>query len=422
MSPGQHARYTSAMMTNNVAITGMGLVLPGSPTPAALWDNFIHGTPMISAVDVPGFDKTVPAGRVAPLSADEFVSAIPEKYFNRYPLDIRFYLASCMRALADADLDLHSCTPERTGVFDGTSRGSFSYWTERLRRKDAEAPAFGVPEFMFGTPGQAASIAASLFGIEGPVNTLSTTCTSGSVAIGQAYREIASGRLDVALASGHEAPINPVILETYEGAGLISFGQQTSGAEHPLVPGFSGVVLGEGAVTLVLENAERARQRGATILGIIAGYEHGNMGQHPTHVDPTGDRASRLIRHLLENTGLPIDRVRAVFGHGNGREASDTSEKYYMEKIFGALDPMPPLYSLKPIFGHIIGASGAINVAAAALLASRRYQATAQPPANVELSMEKPAASISDIRAGECILAVAYGVGGHCTAMAVCGD
>ena len=111
-----------------------------------------------------------------------------------------------------------------------------------------------------------------------------------------------------------------------------------------------------------------------------------------------------------------------LFGHGNGREASDTSEKYYMEKVFGTRDPMPPLYSLKPIFGHIIGASGAINVAAAALLASREYRAEKQPPAIVELSMGKEAASIRDIQAGDCVLAVAYGVGGHCTAMAVCSE
>ena len=401
----------------------MGLVLPGSPTPAALWDNFTNGTPMISAINVPGFDRTVPAGRVDPLSAEEFTPAIPEKYFNRYPLDIQFYLASCMRALDHAALDLQGCTADRIGVFDGTSRGSFSYWTERLQGDAAaDIPAFGVPEFMFGTPGQAASIAASLFGIEGPVITISTTCTSGAVAIGQAYREVASGNLDIALASGHEAPINPVILKTYEGAGLISFGQAKPGAGQELVPGFDGVTLGEGAVTLVLEDPEHARLRGASILGLITGYEHGNMGQHPTHVDPTGNRASRLIQRLLEQTGTPLDRVRAVFGHGNGREASDTSEKYYMEKVFGTRDPMPPLYSLKPIFGHIIGASGAINVAAAALLASRQYQAVKQPPANVELSMGKPSASIKDIQPGECVLAVAYGVGGHCTAMAVCSD
>ena len=411
------------MTSNKVAITGLGLVLPGSSTPAALWDNFTNGTPMISAVNVPGFDRTVPAGRVDPLSAEEFMPAIPEKYFNRYPLDIRLYLASCVRALDHATLDLHSCTPDRIGVYDGTSRGSFSYWTERLQGDStADLPAFGVPEFMFGTPGQAASIAASLFSIEGPVNTISTTCTSGAVAIGQAYREISAGNLDIALASGHEAPINPVILKTYHGAGLINFEQPASDPGQQLVPGFSGVILGEGAVTLVLEDLEHARRRGATILGLIAGYEHGNMGQHPTHVDPTGDRASRLIQQLLEKTGIPIDRVRAVFGHGNGREASDTSEKYYMEKVFGARDPIPPLYTLKPIFGHIIGASGAINVAAAALLASRKYQAVKQLPANVELSMGKQAASIKDIRAGDCVLAVAYGVGGHCTAMAVCSD
>ena len=409
------------MTTQKVAITGMGLVLPGSPTPAALWDNFTNGSPMISAVNVPGFDKTVPAGRIGQLPAEEFTALIPEKYFNRYPLDIRFYLASCVRALDHAALDLHTCTAERIGVFDGTSRGSFSYWTERLQQqKTADLPVFGVPEFMFGTPGQAASIAASLFRIEGPVNTISTTCTSGAVAIGQAFREIASGNIDIALASGHEAPINPVILQTYEGAGLISFGQPTAAAGEQAVAGFSGVILGEGAVTLVLENLDHARQRGATILGLIAGYEHGNMGQHPTHVDPTGDRAARLIRRLLENTGISAGRIRAVFGHGNGREASDTSEKYYMEKVFGRRDPMPPLYSLKPIFGHVIGASGAINVATAVLLVSRKFKAARPPPPLVELSMRKETAPISDIKAGDCVLAVAYGVGGHCTAMLVC--
>src|SRR5206468_5384611 len=127
---------------------------------------------------------------------------------------------------------------------------------------------------------------------------------------------------------------------------------------------------GEGAITLVLEDRAHAEARGAHIIAAITGYHYANCGEHPTAVDTTGELPAELLANLLDSARADVQRVSFVVGHCNGVPMSDLSEIAMMRKLFGERTRSIPLVSTKPIYGHLLGASSALNVAAAALMLS----------------------------------------------------
>jgi 3-oxoacyl-[acyl-carrier-protein] synthase II len=346
---------------------------------------------------------------------DRWLGRFPRSYYQRYHREQQLYLASLVLALDDARLDLEQTPRERIGIFDGTSRGNFDYWYERARA-ESHRPAselYTRRELLAGTPGQAANLAASLLGVRGPVFTLNVTCCSGAVAIGQAYRELLHGDIDIAFASGHDSSLQLPIYRMYREAGLLSTEREDARrAIRPFVD-CTRNAFGEGAITLVLETREHAERRGATPLAAIRGFKYGNNGGHPLDVDREGGRASALMIDVLAAAGVDRSRVGFVVGHGNGIEQSDHSELAYLQRVFAARASEVPLLSTKPIFGHLLGGSSALNVAAAALMLHHR---TLAPTANVDparvgtIDHVAGASRPTDADAG---LAVSYGIGGH---------
>ena len=202
----------------------------------------------------------------------------------------------------------------------------------------------------------------------------------------------------MALASGHDSALSAPIYHMYRAAGLLS--EERSDARRavrPFTGHASGNAFGEGAVTLVLETTEHARARGAVPLAKLRGFRYGNNGAHPLSVDKEGGRATTLINELLARRGVSADDIGFVVGHGNGVPQSDRSEKLYMERVFGTRAAALPLLSVKPIYGHLLGASSALNVAAAALLLHHR----------------RPSRDGDDLTAPAAGLAVSFGIGGH---------
>ena len=207
------------MIHESVVITGIGVVLPGCNSRIDMWHQIQAGESQLSPESVDGMDNPRCMGKIQHLDLGELTQRFSRKYVERYPWEIQLYLTALVRALNDANLDAEHLPNEHTGIFDGTSRGPFNYWCDIFENNINHT---GGQNLMFGTPGQAGSIAASLLGIHGNVLTFSTSCTSGAVAIGHAYEQIQSGKLKVALAGGHEAPLNTKLFDIYARAGLIS--------------------------------------------------------------------------------------------------------------------------------------------------------------------------------------------------------
>jgi 3-oxoacyl-[acyl-carrier-protein] synthase II len=402
-----------------VVVTGLGPLLANCTDRRTLWTHLCEGPSQLTFEPAPGGDgEPWPVGRVHGFDAERWLGRFPRRFYERYHREQQLYLASLVIALDDAGLELDKLDRDRIGIFDGTSRGSFDYWYQRVR-SEAERCALDLytrQELLIGTPGQAANLAASLLSVRGPVYTFNVTCCSGAVAIGQACRELAQGDIDVAFASGHDSSLQAPIYRMYRDAGLLSLEREDARrAIRPYVE-HSRNAFGEGAVTLVLETAEHAALRGAAPLATIRGWKLGNNGGHPLHVDALGSRAARLAGDVLAAAEVDRTQVGFVVGHGNAVEQSDRSELAYMETMFGDRAPQVPLLSIKPIYGHLFGASSALNIAAAVLMLHHGWLVPTLnvEPARVRRGIDHLAGGGRHSHTGAG-LAMSYGIGGHNT-------
>ncbi|MGW2839507.1 beta-ketoacyl synthase N-terminal-like domain-containing protein [Streptomyces sp. NPDC001493] len=354
----------------DVLVTGIGVVLPGCDSRDALWRQLVQGESQLSLEPAPGKAAVHAVGRIRDFDARRYLGEFPEAHYGRCPRDVQLYLSSLVLAREDAALNGVALAPDRVGLFDGTSRGSFAAWYARIRSEGqlAAQDLYTRRELAMDTPGQAVGVGAALLGTEGPALTFTASCSSSPVALGHACREVAEGAVDIAFAGGHEAALVPPLHLMYQEAGLCSTESENPARAVRPWTGGSGNAFGEGAVTLVLEAREHAERRGAVPLATMRGYTYGNTGRHPTHVDSSAARPVRVVRRLLDEAGVPDDGIGFVVGHGNGVAASDASEIRLMRTVFGRRSGEVPLISTKPVYGHTLGAAGALNAAAAVLM------------------------------------------------------
>jgi 3-oxoacyl-[acyl-carrier-protein] synthase II len=330
------------------------------------------------------------------------------------------YLASVYLCRDDGDLAVERVKPERIGLFDGTSRSNFEHLYELIRRQEKAtlAELYTRRELMTGLPGQTVGLAASLLKTRGPAYVFNGTCSSGAIAVGHAYREIVSGAVDVAFATGHDTSLVAPLYAMYGDANLLS-PERTSAARavRPYVE-HSTNAFGEGAITLLLETREHAEARGADPIAQLAGYAYGNNGYHPTTVDVAGVRPAEVMRTVIADAGVELGAVAFVVGHGNGVHLSDVSEENYMRLVFGGRANAVPLVSTKPIYGHTLGASSSVNAAAAALMVQRDFII---PTINIDESRVKRAthhqANTGVMHKCASGVAMSYGMGGHNAAL-----
>jgi 3-oxoacyl-[acyl-carrier-protein] synthase II len=200
----------------------------------------------------------------------------------------------------------------------------------------------------------------------------------------------------------------------YRDAGLLS--QEREDPRRAIRPfvDCSRNAFGEGAITLVLETREHADRRGAVPLASIGGFKYGNNGGHTLDVDKEGGRVSALVAEVLAAAGVDRNDIGFVVGHGNAIEQSDRSEMAYMHRIFGSRVSEVPLLSNKPIYGHLLGGSSALNIAAATLML---HHGVLAPTLNLDAARATGpidhlagGSRRTDATAG---LAVSYGIGGH---------
>lgn len=400
-----------------VVVTGIGVVLPGCDSRELLWRQLSAGESQLSVGAVPGEDgQQYPMGVVDGPGLSAHLAEFPERVARRCPRDMLLYLASVVLGRDDAGVGEVELASDRAGLFDGTSRGSFGHWYELIRQ---DGP-YGRRELATATPGQAVGMAAALLGVRGPAYTFGASCSSGAVAVGHAYREVADGRIDIALATGHESVLVRPIYAMYGDANLLS--EETEDPSRALRPyaDHSGNVFGEGAITLVLEAREHAERRGAPILAVLAGFAYGNDGSHPTHVDPAGTRHAEVLRALLKEARLSVGDVGFVVGHGNGVAMSEQAEMACMREIFGARARQVPLISTKPLYGHTLGAASSLSVAACVLmLHHRRVIRTPNASAGGEFADLCFGGDPAQITECDSAIALSFGLGGHNAAIAV---
>jgi 3-oxoacyl-[acyl-carrier-protein] synthase II len=281
-------------------------------------------------------------------------------------------VAAARQALGEARLDPSSVDRERAGVFVGSGMGGATSTDEGYlslyRHGSDRVKPFSVLMGMTNAPSAWIGIE---FGFGGPSLTYSTACSSSAVALGEAWLRLRSGDIDLAIAGGAEAPLSFGAMKAWEAL-------HTLASEDPADPSASckpfsadrcGLVLGEGAAILVLEDWARAAARGAPIQGELLGYGLATDASHITRPTVAGQAAT--MRAALRSAGMSADAIDSINAHGTGTQANDTVETAAIKEVFGERAYAIPVSATKAVHGHLLGASGALELALA-LLALRQ--------------------------------------------------
>ena len=353
-----------------VVVTGLGAVSALGIGVPALWEGLAAGrsgvrrvtvcdTALLTnpiAAEVPSFD---PAAYLTP---DQVL------LFDRYAA---FAMAAAGEAWAEAGLDLTDEERERAGVLIGTGMGGVTRQDEAYRdlydKKTPRLHPFTIPRIMYNA---AASHISMKFRLEGPTLCISTACASASHAIGEAAELIRSGRADVMIAGGADAPIAPGVVKAWESMRVLApCGDDPAAACRPFSADRQGLVLGEGAGVVILEERERAVRRGAVIHGELAGYATTADAAHITA--PGVDAPARAIRQALAQAGVEPAQVDYVNAHGTATRLNDTTETQIIKRVFGDHARKLAISSTKSMHGHMMGASGAIELLATLMAIER---------------------------------------------------
>jgi 3-oxoacyl-[acyl-carrier-protein] synthase II len=353
-----------------VAVTGIGVCSPLGNDPAALIEAGIGGRSAIRPLQAPWASRLA-----APLAAQ--VSFAPEQHFEptrARMLDRVSQLAvvAARGARSDAQLAIEEQQRSRAGVFIGTGMGGALACDEGYRTLYGERSDHINPFTVLLTMNNAAAAWIALeYRIVGPTLTYSTACSSSTVAIGEAWSRIAAGDLDVALAGGAEAPLSLGCLKAWEALRALARPDPSDPATSckPFAADRSGLVLGEGAAVLVLEEWTRATRRGARLHGELAGYAAATDLAHITR--PSVDGQASAMRAALESAHCAPGDIDTINAHGTGTLANDAVETAAIKTVFGARAREIPISATKAIHGHLLGASGALELALA-LLAMQR--------------------------------------------------
>jgi len=343
-----------------VAVTGMGVVSPLGNAVAAVFGNAKAGRSAIRRLDA-GFAARLAAPLVASANFDAVEHFEPPK---RRMLDrvSQFALVAASQALGGARDALRQLDRSRAGVFVGTGMGGSQTSDDGYKAlygddSDRIKP-FTVLMGMHNAP-------AAWIGIEhdlrGPNLTYSTACSSSAVAIGEAWRRVACGDLEVAIAGGSEAPLSFGSLKAWEALHTLAAidAIDPSASCKPFSKNRSGMVLGEGAAMLVLEPWERAAARGASVHGEILGYGLSTDVSHITRPSVEGQAAA--MHAALRAAAIAPSAVDAINAHGTGTQANDAIETAAIKAVFGERAGRIPISATKAVHGHLLGAAGALE-------------------------------------------------------------
>lgn len=338
-----------------VAITGAGTVNPlGLDVPATL-AAMRAGRVAIGPLDIVDLDRLIIriGAQVQGWDAEARFSRADLALTDRYA---QFALEAARQAVAQSGLTLTPDQGLRAGAVLGTGGGGYttiddSYRAVHVEGKNRVHP-FTIPRLMHNA---AAGHLAMKHGLRGPVFTVSTACASSNHAMGLAFHMVRSGAAEVMLAGGAEATLCFGGIKAWEGLRVLS----PDGC-RPFCATRNGMVQGEGAAIFVFEDMDRARARGAPVLAEVVGF--GMTADATDMVIPDSDGAIRAMRGALSDGGLSPDQVGYVNAHGTGTQVNDRSEVAALRAVFGTAPP--PVSATKSMHGHLIGASGAVELLA----------------------------------------------------------
>jgi 3-oxoacyl-[acyl-carrier-protein] synthase II len=350
-------------MTRRVVVTGLGTVNPLGNNVRDSWKRIRageNGIGRITRFDVSDFPSKI-AGELSDFAPETVMESKDARRMDRFS---QYAMAAGIEAMAQAGLASGQVDPERLAVVIGNGIGG-EETLENALRKLVERGLKGVHPLVVPMMimNEVAGNLAIRFQAYGPCFCVATACASSNDAMGDAWRLIREGRVDVAIAGGTEAPITPLGLAGFCQLQAVSTkrNDDPAHASRPFDRDRDGFVMGEGAGILVLEELEHARRRGATVLAELAGYGASCDANHLTAPHPEGRGAIQAIKAALSSAGVAPGDVDYVNAHGTSTQINDPIETKAIKAVFGDHARTLRVSSTKSMLGHLLGGAGGVE-------------------------------------------------------------
>ena len=358
------------MELKRVVVTGLGAVTPLGNNAEDTWNNLVAG--VSGAAPITQFDasqfKTQFACEVKDLKVNDYIDRKEARKMDRYA---QLAMISAMQAVQDSGMDLEAEDKNRIGVIFGVGIGGIKTFEEEVgyyaQHKEA-GPKFNP----FFIPKMIADIASGLisiqYGFHGPNYTTTSACASSTNALADAFNLIRLGKANVIVSGGAEAAITAAGVGGFNAMHALSTrNDDPQHASRPFSASRDGVIMGEGAGCLILEELEHAKARGAKIYAEMVGAGMSADAHHITASHPEGLGARLVMENALEDAGLQPDQIDYINVHGTSTHVGDISEAKAIKQVFGEAAYKLNISSTKSMTGHLLGAAGAVEALASVL-------------------------------------------------------
>lgn len=395
-------------------ITGLGVISPLGNDPDTLFSRLMaaeSGIRLITADGPRGAYSVI----AAPVEFDPVPYFPPPQKTDNLDRVSQFSIAAAAMALKDSAIQFTSDGRRRFGVSWGTGMGAAHALEETYIQLLQRDPDRVKPMTVLTVMNNAASAHIAIqHGLSGPNLTYSCACSSSAVAIGEACRQIRHGYADAMIAGGAEAPLSFGLVKAWEALRVLAIPDRAnpSASCRPFSKNRSGLVLGEGAAMVVLEEREAAIRRGARLYGELVGYGSSNDPSHLTK--PSVDGQAHAMALALADASLSPSDIDYVNAHGTGTALNDVTETRAIKQVFGERAYSIPVSSTKSMHGHLLGGAGAMEFVIALLAIHHR----AVPP-TAHLEVADPECDLDYVAGGgrrhqdiHCIMSNSFAFGG----------
>jgi len=356
------------MERRRVVVTGIGVVTPIGIGCGEFLDALkkgISGAAPVKAFDASGYSTTF-ACEVKNFNPENYID---KKKVRRLARFTQFALTAASEAVKNSGIDFSKTDTSRAGAITGTGIGGLEVLEAEYKNLVEKGPRrispFLIPMIITNiAPGEI----AIEYGITGPNYAVSSACASSNHAIGDAFVLVRSGYADVMITGGSEAAITPLGFGGFCSIKALSTrNDNPARASRPFDKERDGFVMGEGAAIMVIESLEHAVKRGAPILAELAGYGASDDAYHITAPSPDASGAARAMEAAIKDAGISKDEVDYINAHGTSTPLNDKAETLAIKKVFGERASEIPVSSTKSMTGHLLGAAGAVELAASIL-------------------------------------------------------
>lgn len=356
------------MEQRRVVVTGLGALTPIGNNVNDFWDGLItgkNGAGFITYFDTADF-KTKFACELKDFNIDVYLD---HKEASRMDPYCQYAMATAQMAIEDSGIDLDNHDKERFGVIYGSGVGGMKTLETQVTNYVHGGPKKISPFFV---PMMISDIAAGQisikYGLKGPNYATTSACATSTHAIADAFVHIQRGSADVIVCGGAEAAITPMAIGGFNSARAIStWNDRPTEASRPFDKDRNGFVMGEGSGTLILEEYEQAKSRGAKIYAEIIGVGLTGDAYHVTAPAPEGEGAYRSMREALKDGNVEPEQIDYINAHGTSTQLNDLNETKAIKKMFGDHAYKLAISSIKSMTGHLLGAAGGVEAIATIL-------------------------------------------------------